>query len=180
MIPDAFCQKIPKRPDRRLDTQTELSSSYSILGGGLPFTHPYQFYITFVSKTHFFAHILHFTLTNHSKLIYNPNDRLFFSFTNFFTHTKFFHEGSLRSEFQNFDTLTWKFGPENFFIPQISNVSSSHLQLIFEGLMSWEWVYKLIVSWKFFTKEVLGQGIKISKLWPGSLAQKIFIRKNVG
>ena len=105
-------------------------------GGGLPFTHPYQFYITFVSKTHFFAHILHFTLTNHSKLIYNPNDRLTFSFTNFFTHTKFFHEGSLRSEFQNFDTLTWKFGPENFFIPQISNVSSSHLQLIFEGLMS--------------------------------------------
>ena len=34
MIPDAFCQKIPNRPDRRLDTQTEVSSSYSILGGG--------------------------------------------------------------------------------------------------------------------------------------------------
>ena len=113
-------------------------------GGGLPFRHPYQFYITFVSKMDFLPQIRDFILQKHSKLISKPNEARSFHFLKIFLNAKIFLGGRVRSGYRFFGNLTGEFGPENFFIHQSSNVFYSYSRLILEGLTRREWVWELI------------------------------------
>ena len=95
-------------------------------GGGLPFRHPYQFYITFVSKMHFLPQIQDFIIQKHSKFISKPNDARSFHFLKIFLNAKIFLGGRVRSGYRFFGNLTGEVGPENF--------HSQKLQLDWKGI----------------------------------------------
>ena len=95
-------------------------------GVGLPFTHPYQFYTTFVSKTEFFDSIHSFVSIIHSKSIYNPNHSPFVHFWKIGRVVNMFPPITSRSHFRKIDLLTGVVGPENVFIWKTSNLSEDN------------------------------------------------------
>lgn len=152
-------------------------------GGGLPFRHPYQFYITFVSKTDFLPQIRGFVLGKHSKLISKPNDGPSFHFRKIFLNDTFLPKEVSGQNFRNLEIWPRTLAQKIF--------SSTKLRMFLPVILNWFWKnwrgengfvkdWELQGRWKIFWAEGLGQGVKFLKLWPGSLAQKIFIRKSLG